>query len=111
MNTNIGGHIKIDAGWPLETYASRPTSEDPTIIDATPWPRSSPSGPTTQNPSIYVKVNSFLSMVNLNTNLNGMQPHAYHHCVYRCRHRQGPREKELPWCKEEEGGRKRKKRR
>ncbi|KAK1602152.1 hypothetical protein QYE76_017195 [Lolium multiflorum] len=87
----------------------------PPIVDATPWPRSPPSGPTTQNPAIYVKVNSFLSMVNLNTNLNGMLPHAYHHCVYRYRHRQGPREKELPWCKEEgrrrmkEEGRKRKK--
>ena len=40
-------------------------------------------------------------MVDLNTNLNSMLLHAYHHCVYRCRHRQGPREKELPWCKEE----------
>lgn len=73
----------------------------PPIVDTTPWPRSPPSGTTTQTPAIYVKVNSFLSMVDLNTNLNGMLPHAYHHGVYRCRHRQGPREKELPWCKEE----------
>jgi hypothetical protein len=78
----------------------------PPIVDATPWPRSPPSGPTTQTPAIYVKVNSFLSMIDLNTNLNGMLPHAYHHSVYRCRLRQGPREKELPWCKEERRRRK-----
>jgi hypothetical protein len=46
-------------------------------------------------------VNSFLSMIDLNTNLNGTLPHAYHHDVYRCRRRQGPREKEPPWCMEE----------
>src|SRR5215203_4881107 len=94
-------HPLCDAGWLLDTSASRPTSASPPIVDDTPWPRSPPSGPTTQNPAIYVKVNSFLSMVDLNTNLNGTLPHAYHHDVYRCRRRQGPREKELPWCKEE----------
>ena len=69
--------------------------------DTTPWPRSPPSGPTSRTPTIYVKVNSILSMVDLNTNLNGMLPHAYYRCVIRCQRRQGPIEKELPWCKEE----------
>ncbi|KAK1682130.1 hypothetical protein QYE76_042978 [Lolium multiflorum] len=68
-------HVISDAGWPLDTYASRPTSEAPTIIDATPWPRSPPSGPTTQTPAIYVKVNSFLSTLDLVNTLDGMLPH------------------------------------
>ena len=78
--------------------------------DTTPWPRSPPSGPTSRTPTIYVKVNSILSMVDLNTNLNGMLPHAYYRCVIRCQRRQGPIEKELPWCKEE-GRRRREERR
>ncbi|KAK1664825.1 hypothetical protein QYE76_052984 [Lolium multiflorum] len=34
----------------------RKSDAAPPIVDATPWPRSPPSGPTTQNPAIYVKV-------------------------------------------------------
>ncbi len=99
----IGSSIRL---LPLLVFGPDLIDAAPPIVDATPWPRSPPSGPTTQTPAIYVKVNSFLSMVDLNTNLNGMLPHAYHHDVYRCRRRQGPREKELPWCKEERRRRK-----
>ncbi|KAK1617417.1 hypothetical protein QYE76_022934 [Lolium multiflorum] len=91
-----------DAVWDRDEEIERLHDAALPIVDAAPWPRSPPSGPTTQTPAIYVKVNSFLSMVDLNTNLNGMLPHAYHHDVYRCRRRQGPREKEPPWCMEEE---------
>jgi hypothetical protein len=66
-----------DAGWLSDTSTSRPSSAAPPIVDATPWPTSPPSGPTTQTHAIYVKVNSFLSMGDLDITLDGLLPHAY----------------------------------
>ncbi|KAK1681453.1 hypothetical protein QYE76_042301 [Lolium multiflorum] len=45
MITMENGDIETlsDAGWLLDTSASRPTSASPPIVDATPWPRSPPS--------------------------------------------------------------------
>jgi hypothetical protein len=51
--------------------------------------------------AIHDKVNSILSVVDLNTHLNGILPHAHIRYVIRCKRQQGPIEEELQWCKEE----------
>jgi hypothetical protein len=96
-----------DAGWLSDTTASRPSSAAPPIVDATPWSRSPTSGPTTQTPAIYVKVNSFLSTLDLVNTLDGMLPHVGVLHVIRYKSHRGTGGKELPWCKEE--GRRRRK--
>ena len=85
----------------LDTSASRPTSASPPIVDATPWPRSPPSGPTSQTPAIYVKVNSFLSKLDLVNTLDGMLPHVGVLHVIRYKSHRGTGEKEPTWCMEE----------
>ena len=85
--------------------------------DATPWPRNPPSGPTTRTYALYVKVNSILSTLDLDTTLDGVLPHSYMSCVTRYELRQGSGEEEaLTWCKgkgrarEKKGRRKKRKR-
>ncbi|KAK1602195.1 hypothetical protein QYE76_018179 [Lolium multiflorum] len=102
----ITSELRGERVWPLDTYASRPTSEAPTIIDATPWPRSPPSGPTTQTPAIYVKVNSFLSILDLVDTLDGMLPHVGMLYVIRYKSHRGPERRNTHGARKKEEGRK-----
>jgi hypothetical protein len=68
----------------------RPSSATPPIVDATPWPKSPPSGPSTLNHATRDKVNSFLSILDLVDTLNGMLPHVDMLYVIRYKSHRGP---------------------
>jgi hypothetical protein len=68
----------------------RPSSATPPIVDATPWPKSPPSGPSTLTHATRDKVNSFLSILDLVDTLNGMLPHVDMLYVIRYKSHRGP---------------------
>jgi hypothetical protein len=71
-------HIRCDAGWHSDT--------------STPRPISPPSGPITRArvKVLHDEVNSFLTILDLGTPLDGMLPHADVLCVIRYKEHQDP---------------------